>query len=269
MSRASTRSTADDATLRDLMSRAEAVSENSYWNHSGVPAGAALLVSSGEIFVGCKVDNAAYGSTLAAEKGAIAQMVRSGQREIVAMAVYAPRLAGWVEYEPYSHFVSQFASSAQIVVEDPIVERRPNRTLSSVRPSEVSKSEIQAMAALAEEASQTAHCPFSNFRVGAAIRSSNGKLYSGSNIESSRYDDTVCAERSAVLQLWTDGEHAFDTVVIYTPTPRASPPCGPCRQVLNEFEPKARIVSMCKTQDQIDTLLSELLPGAFGPRNLI
>jgi cytidine deaminase len=127
---------------------------------------------------------------------------------------------------------------------------------------------IRELIAMAKQVSERAYCPYSKFRVGAAILAKSGNVYKGCNVENAAYGSTICAERGAVMQMVAGGDEEIDAVVIYTPTEIASSPCGACRQVINEFGPEARIISVCDTSDRIDELLKSLLPGAFGPRNL-
>lgn len=127
---------------------------------------------------------------------------------------------------------------------------------------------IQQLKGLAKASSQNAYCPYSNFRVGAALLGSSGKTYGGCNIENASYGVTICAERSALAAAVTDGESSIEAVLIYTPTPSPTSPCGACRQALNEFGPNMTCFCVCDGTDQIQAKLSELLPSAFGPKNL-
>ncbi|HEX2101563.1 MAG TPA: cytidine deaminase, partial [Candidatus Synoicihabitans sp.] len=77
-----------------------------------------------------------------------------------------------------------------------------------------------------------------------------------------------CAERSAIFSAVTAGHREIRCVVIYTPTSRATAPCGACRQVIFELGPRARVVSVCDSADRIETTIAELLPRAFGPHDL-
>ncbi len=120
----------------------------------------------------------------------------------------------------------------------------------------------------ARAASERAYCPYSNFRVGAAILTDSGTIIPGCNVENASYGLTICAERSAVFQMVAMGETSIRAVVIYTPTQAPTAPCGACRQVINEFGPSARILSICDGPQEIATRMSDLLPEAFGPRNL-
>jgi cytidine deaminase len=121
---------------------------------------------------------------------------------------------------------------------------------------------------LARAAAGRAYAPYSRFRVGAAIRGRSGSVFAGCNVENASYGLTICAERNAVFQMVAAGEVVFDAIVIYTPTATPTAPCGACRQVLNEFNPDAEVVSVCDGPGSVRTTVRELLPGAFGPANL-
>jgi cytidine deaminase len=127
---------------------------------------------------------------------------------------------------------------------------------------------LQEMAKRAKAISEKAYCPYSKFRVGAVILTDDGHMVDGCNVENASYGLTICAERNAVFQMVADGRQKIVAVVIYTPTPKPSAPCGACRQVINEFGPDALIISLCDGSDVLKNKLSELLPNAFGPANL-
>ena len=121
----------------------------------------------------------------------------------------------------------------------------------------------------AREASQCAYAPYSGFAVGAAILASTGEMYAGANVENASFGLTICAERNAIFQAVAQGMRRIEVVVVYTPTPAATAPCGACRQVIHEFGSDALIV--CCTDDATAErryTLAELLPGAFGPDHL-
>ena len=113
-----------------------------------------------------------------------------------------------------------------------------------------------------------AYSPYSQFRVGAVLQARSGATFAGCNVENASYGLTICAERNAVFQMVAAGETTFERIVIYTPTATPTAPCGACRQVLNEFNPDAEVVSFCDGPDVIRSIVKELLPGAFGPANL-
>ena len=121
---------------------------------------------------------------------------------------------------------------------------------------------------LARRAAKTSYSPYSKFAVGAAVLAGSGKVYTGCNVENASYGLCNCAERTAIFSAVAAGERKIKCVVVYTPTTSATPPCGACRQVINEFGPQARVVSICDSEERIETSLDALLPAAFGPGNL-
>ncbi len=127
---------------------------------------------------------------------------------------------------------------------------------------------LAELIAAAKEASKRAYSPYSRFRVGAAILTAQGAIHSGCNVENASYGLTVCAERNAVFRAVAHGSLSIRAVVVYTPTPTPTAPCGACRQVINEFGPAARVLCVCDGPDRLDTTMAALLPDAFGPMNL-
>ena len=130
--------------------------------------------------------------------------------------------------------------------------------------------QLQKLKAAAKTAAGRAYAPYSRFRVGAAILTSSGNIYSGCNVENASYGLTNCAERTAIFNAVASGEKRLrlQCVVVYTPTKTATAPCGACRQVIYEFGPAARVISCCASRAQIDVSIGALLPGAFGPLDL-
>jgi cytidine deaminase len=124
--------------------------------------------------------------------------------------------------------------------------------------------------AAARQAAGQAYCPYSRFRVGAAVLTDRGEIFSGCNVENASYGLTICAERNAIFQAVARSQApvVIRAVVVFTPTDLPTAPCGACRQVINEFGPEAYVLSVCDGEEVIGNLLSELLPGAFGPANL-
>jgi cytidine deaminase len=121
----------------------------------------------------------------------------------------------------------------------------------------------------ARAAANAAYAPYSKFRVGAAVLTAKGKIYAGCNVENASYGLCNCAERTAIFTAAAAGERAIQAVVVYTPTPAPTMPCGACRQVINEFGPKSVIVSVCDSKMRLERTLSQLLPEAFGPADLL
>lgn len=127
---------------------------------------------------------------------------------------------------------------------------------------------IETLISLAKDASQRAYCPYSGFRVGAAVLAASGKIFVGCNVENASYGLTICAERNAIFSMIAHGELELLAIAIYTATPLPTAPCGACRQVSNEFGPGARVVCACDGAGRIELPVSTLLPDAFGPQNL-
>ena len=114
----------------------------------------------------------------------------------------------------------------------------------------------------AKEVSRKAYAPYSNYKVGAALLTKLGKVYTGCNVENSSYGLTNCAERTAVFKAVSEGEMEFKEMVIYAESPNLPTPCGACRQVLSEFGPELKI-TIISNKEQLETSISELLPLGF------
>jgi len=110
--------------------------------------------------------------------------------------------------------------------------------------------------------------PFSNFRVGAAVRTESGKLYTGCNVESASYGLTVCAERVAIWKALSEGERDFTSLAVVADTDSLTPPCGTCRQIIWEFAKGAKIVFANLKGDTEIFEVVDLLPRAFDARFL-
>lgn len=128
--------------------------------------------------------------------------------------------------------------------------------------------QLRKLERAARAAAGQAYAPYSNFRVGAAILTGGGRVFSGCNVENASYGLCNCAERTALFSAVAAGQRRVRCVVVYTPTKTATMPCGACRQVINEFGPEARVISICDGAERIETILPALLPGAFGPADL-
>lgn len=116
------------------------------------------------------------------------------------------------------------------------------------------------------DAQQRAFCPYSNFPVGAALRTASGRIFQGVNVENASYGLTICAERVAASAAVAAGEREFAHIAVVSRT--GVSPCGACRQFLAEFNPNLPIVMVdsLKPDDIYETTLDLLLPGRFeGP----
>ena len=124
--------------------------------------------------------------------------------------------------------------------------------------------QLEHLIAAAKAAAKNSYSPYSQFVVASAFCNDQGEIFTGINVENASYGLSICAERNAIFSAATQGNRTIDTLVIYTPTETATPPCGACRQVINEFSSDARIVSVCDSDDRIDTTIDQLLPGSFS-----
>jgi cytidine deaminase len=125
------------------------------------------------------------------------------------------------------------------------------------------ESQVAELAAAAKAAAARAYCPYSRFPVGAAIRTGDGRVFAGSNVENASYGLTICAERSAIFRAVGEGARAVAMLVIYTPTPAPVTPCGACRQVLSEFGADADVVCVCDGPERLAFKGTDLLPHGF------
>jgi len=110
--------------------------------------------------------------------------------------------------------------------------------------------------------------PFSNFLVGAALKTNEGKVFTGCNVESASYGLTVCAERVAIWKALSEGERDFTDLVIVADTETLTPPCGTCRQIIWEFAKHAKIVLANLRGQREEVHILDLLPRAFDARFL-
>lgn len=120
----------------------------------------------------------------------------------------------------------------------------------------------------AKQVRELAYTPYSNFRVGAAVRTKSGKIFTGCNIESAAYSGTVCAERVAIWKAISEGEKDFESLAVVADTPELTPPCGVCRQIIWEFCGDVP-VTFANLKGDVETVsMKELLPRAFDAKFL-
>jgi len=122
---------------------------------------------------------------------------------------------------------------------------------------------FRKLLAAAKAAQRNAHAPYSKFRVGAALLTKSGKVYTGVNVENASYGLTNCAERVAVGKAVSEGHRKFQAIAVVAPSAALSP-CGACRQVLAEFGECVIICADSRNTRRLRIhLLSELLPHTF------
>ena len=125
------------------------------------------------------------------------------------------------------------------------------------------------LALLATEATKNSYSPYSEFKVGAALLTKNGKLYTGCNIENAAFSPTVCAERVAFFKAISEGETEFSKIAVAGGKSgvitAATSPCGVCRQVMSEFCDGDFEILMVKEGNEFEkVLLKDLLPYSFS-----
>jgi len=129
------------------------------------------------------------------------------------------------------------------------------------------KQEKQTLIELANEARRRAYAPYSNYRVGAALRTRSGRVFTGVNVENAAYPTSMCAERTAVFKAVSEGELDYEIIAVVTDN--GGSPCGGCRQVLAEFGLDTSVVIADGDGKVIkETTVRELLPDAFQPKHL-
>lgn len=116
---------------------------------------------------------------------------------------------------------------------------------------------------LASEARVHAYAPYSGFRVGAALRTRDGRVFTGVNVENASFPVTICAERGALMSAVAAGVREFEAVAVVTDAVEPAAPCGMCRQMLAEFGLDLQILGAGREGPQYVIPLGELLPKAF------
>jgi cytidine deaminase len=121
-----------------------------------------------------------------------------------------------------------------------------------------------ALIKAAQQARKFAQAPYSNYRVGAALLTADGRVFTGANVESSSYGLSVCAERVALFKALSEGADNFTTMAIATDSHPPASPCGACRQLLWDYARGAKIILVGKNGVAVRTKIAELLPRPFG-----
>jgi cytidine deaminase len=128
---------------------------------------------------------------------------------------------------------------------------------------------IEKLIEESKKAREKAYVPYSNFQVGAALLTTDGKVYHGCNIENAAYSMCNCAERTALFKAYSEGDRDFKMLAVVADTDRPCSPCGACRQVISELCPRDMKVVLTNLKGEIlEITVAELLPGAFSPEDL-
>ena len=116
---------------------------------------------------------------------------------------------------------------------------------------------------------KNAHAPYSKFRVGAALRSVEGRVYVGCNVENVAYPEGTCAEAGAIAAMIAQGDRRIAEVAVIADSPAPVPPCGGCRQKLAEFADGDVVVTLATTAGEtLSTSVAALLPGQFDASHM-
>lgn len=124
--------------------------------------------------------------------------------------------------------------------------------------------ETQDLIVLAKEAQKNAYAPYSNFKVGAALLTRQGNIYTGANVENSSLGLTVCAERIAVFKAVTAGERDFQAIAVAASSEDFIYPCGACLQVIAEFSPHITLIVAAQNNNFRQHDLAEVFPKVFS-----
>jgi cytidine deaminase len=127
---------------------------------------------------------------------------------------------------------------------------------------------LERLRTLADAARANAWCPYSQYPVGAALESADGRIFSGCNVENASYPAGTCAERVALGAAIVAGVRQFTRVVITTGAAAPTPPCGICRQALVEFAPDLEVIAITPQGVTARWSLRDLLPAPFTPASL-
>jgi len=126
----------------------------------------------------------------------------------------------------------------------------------------------EALIAAAKQSRENAHAAYSNFRVGAALRATSGRIFGGCNVENATYGLTVCAERVAIFKAISEGERGFDAIAVVTDRDFLTAPCGACRQLIWEFCGDVPVI-LANLKGRMETIaMRDLFPKPFDASNL-
>ena len=163
-----------------------------------------------------------------------------------------------------------FCSSALLAAgklqADAVLLQRKGEFVSKQQGS--SAGEYESLISAAKSARENAHAAYSNFRVGAGLRATSGRIFGGCNVENATYGLTICAERVAIFKAISEGERGFDAIAVVTDTDALTPPCGACRQLIWEFCGDVPVI-LTNLKGKVETIqMKDLFPKPFDASNL-
>lgn len=132
----------------------------------------------------------------------------------------------------------------------------------------IKNQEHSALIEAARKARQFAQTPYSNYRVGAALETEDGRIFTGANVESSSYGLSVCAERVALFKALSEGATDFRRLAIVTDSHPPASPCGACRQLLWDYARGIEIILRGRDDQLVQTTIDDLVPRPFGQEDL-
>lgn len=127
---------------------------------------------------------------------------------------------------------------------------------------------LSALVDAAKRARENAYSPYSGVKIGAAVLDSNGKIFSGANVENASYGLSCCAERTAIFKAVSEGSRKLVAIAVVGKSEEFTKPCGACRQVIVEFNPRMKVLRRGVDGFSEDGSASRLLPEHFGPPEL-
>ena len=130
------------------------------------------------------------------------------------------------------------------------------------------KGKLDSLVDAARKARAHAYSPYSGVKIGAAVLTSGGEVYTGANVENSSYGLSCCAERTAIFKAVSDGRRRIVALAVVGKSEEFTRPCGACRQVMVEFNPRMKVIRRGVDGFKSDTTAESLLPAHFNPREL-
>jgi len=127
---------------------------------------------------------------------------------------------------------------------------------------------LSRLVSAATEARRRAYAPYSGVRIGAAVLTRSGKVYAGCNVENSSFGLSNCAERTAIFKAVSEGERAIVAIAVVAESEELTRPCGACRQVMMQFNPRMKVLMRGMDGTSGDATAESLLPVAFNPQGL-